>query len=689
FQIFEDGDMTEIGEKGITLSGGQKMPKHIYMDDIFSAVDAHTAWQLLNECLLGPIMKGRTRILVTHHVKSCLAGATYLVAVDNGKIVTSGTISELRNSGILTSILDDSQSELVNPAENAIDASKVSELSILTDFGHINDSTVSDATHVENAIQINDSQPIKKVSKPRVLIEEEARQTGMVKLKIYKSYFLANGNILYWLIAALIFIGARGIQIMENWWLKVWSNASNNNETIQTIFNSVQLDNLIMIDEIFSDIDEPHSTDYYLNIYVLITSLSIIGGVLRSVWLYYGSLRASKKLYQTILHQVIRAPLRFFDTTPVGRILNRFSKDFETIDSTLTGIIYTIFGALYAKASRELKRMDSVSRSPLYSHFTETLIGITTIRAFSASKRFMQDMLLKIDYNSPGIFILWNIDHIDAGLAGLSLSFAMQFTQQIMWTVRKYTLLEMSLNAVERRNIGIFATCSFNSFGRGYPAVTENNQGIFRLKREVYNGITGKQSLLSVLCKYPLQTRHNNATEATTQWNYISITNHQSNPDPNAQLNYANKRKRQEELERIAEKFNSHPTSTNNLHRNSSQKQLRDPPTRPMQSNTTPDQTRLDQLRATLEQVKALGSSSKQNSYNTCTEEQIDKGKKPATFNTNKPFKSLPNPLPTAVLSTPATFPLSNIPQLVIPNNAFLPEIHNEDYRYNRLLAGT
>ncbi|KAF0540786.1 P-loop containing nucleoside triphosphate hydrolase protein [Gigaspora margarita] len=529
FQIFEDDDMTEIGEKGITLSGGQKMrvalaravysrAKHIYMDDIFSAVDAHTAWQLLNECLLGPIMKGRTRILVTHHVKSCLSGATYLVAVDNGKIVTSGTISELRNSGILTSILDDSQSELVNPTENVIDASKVSEQSILTDFGHINDSsTASDATHVENAT-------IKKVSKPRVLVEEEARQTGMVKLKIYKSYFLANGNILYWLIAAVIFIGARGIQIMENWWLKVWSNASKNHETIQTIFNSVQQDNLIMID---GDIDEPHSADYYLNIYVLITFLSIIGGVSRSVWLYYGSLRASKKLYQTILHQVIRAPLRFFDTTPVGRILNRFSKDFETIDSTLTseltqflvnvlmmlstmavltvitkeflvaailfGIIYTIFGALYAKASRELKRMDSVSRSPLYSHFTETLIGITTIRAFSASKRFMQDMLLKIDYNSrpsyyvwltnrwlsihfnftssfvsflAGIFILWNIDHMDAGLAGLSLSFAMQFTRQIMWTVRKYTLLEMSLNAVER-------VSEFSEIPQEAPAIIE------------------------------------------------------------------------------------------------------------------------------------------------------------------------------------------------------------------------
>ncbi|CAG8685634.1 13005_t:CDS:2, partial [Gigaspora rosea] len=161
------------------------------------------------------------------------------------------------------------------------------------------------------------------------------------------------------------------------------------------------------------------------------------------------------------------------------------------------------------------------------------------------------------------------------------------------------------------------------------PAVTKNNQGIFRLKREFYNGFTGKQSPLSVLCKYPLQTRHNNVAEATTRqpifsvggelvtlqkyafilcktikWNYIPITN-QSNPDSNAQSNYANKRKRQEELERIAEKFNSHPTSTQNLHRNSSQKPL------------------------------PSGSSSKQNSYNTHTEEPIDKGKKLANYDTN------------------------------------------------------
>ncbi|CAG8595915.1 10607_t:CDS:10, partial [Cetraspora pellucida] len=549
FQIFEDGDMTEIGEKGITLSGGQKMrvalaravysrAQHIYIDDVFSAVDAHTASQLMSKCLLGSIMKGRTRILVTHHIRLSVADAAYLVLINNGKIVTSGSVSELRNSGTLALILDenDSQSEFVNSielaAENAVKVGNISEQSISSSsvLGHNADSsTASDATlveNVENVAQADGSQPTKKVSKPKVLVEEEARPTGMIKFKIYMSYFRANGNIIYWLIFVGLFIVTRVTQITETWWLQVWSNA-NNSETTPSLFNFVRQNDLIVIDEIVDDIHKPHSVDYYLTIYVLITLLSIVIGILRFVWLYYGSLKASKKLYQRLLHQVIRAPLRFFDTTPVGRILNRFSKDFETIDSSIAqnlswflvnalmmssslvvvtvitreflvaaivfGIIYAIIGALYSKTSRELKRMDSVSRSPLYSHFTETLIGITTIRSFGASKRFMQDMLLKIDNNVrpffyvwlvnrwlsirfnmtsasvsflAGIFILWNLDRLDAGLAGLSLSFAMHFTEQIMWTVRNYTSLEMSLNAVER-------VSEFSEIPQEAPAIIE------------------------------------------------------------------------------------------------------------------------------------------------------------------------------------------------------------------------
>ncbi|CAB4373887.1 unnamed protein product [Rhizophagus irregularis] len=562
-EIFEDGDMTEIGEKGITLSGGQKqrisLARAVYsraqlilMDDVLSAVDTHTAKHLMNNCILGDFMKGRTIILVTHHIRLGLSGASYLVSVDNGKITVAGAISDLKSSGKLSTILEEADSR----SEDVKDSAELAAEKVAKDdadkakFHHVvGASTASTSTaveNVENEVNLGDVQKAKKKNfkKPKILVEEEARPTGAVRLRIYKTYVRANGYVIFWSLVVIIYIVTRTTQIMESWWLKVWSNAnlendiSNNYTSIYEISPFLTSINIATISQIFTptyllnqqierilsarilpfnyDDDnqehtEEHSIDYYLNIYILITLISSLFGVARFIILYYGSLKASKKLHKTLLHQVLRAPLRFFDTTPVGRILNRFSKDFETIDSKISGelawvisnilttititfvitaitkefivaaiiagVIYVIVGILYLNASRECKRLDSVTRSPLYSHFTETLIGITTIRAYGATKRFMQDTFDKIDTNHracfnmwianrwlsirynlsgavlsffAGIFLLYNIDTIDSGLAGLSLSFAINFSEIIMWTIRRYSLLEMSFNAVER-----------------------------------------------------------------------------------------------------------------------------------------------------------------------------------------------------------------------------------------------
>ncbi|CAG8435018.1 7255_t:CDS:10 [Diversispora eburnea] len=544
FEIFEDGDLTEIGEKGITLSGGQKQrvslaravysrAKHIFMDDVLSSVDAHTVRHLVTECLKGDLMKGRTQILVTHHVRFCLSYASYLVNINNGKVSAADSVSKLRDSGLLSSLLEDSdrQIKLEDPTVESIE--NISQSNSDANPAHNPDSSISsDATLVENENQV----PAKKSSKPKVLVDEEERPSGMVRMKIYKTYFRANGHILFWFIVAIFFSGTRGLQVLESWWLKVWSEASipdsNRNGTSPTIldnkifrnmnadyiFSNINVNNIfnnVNVNNIFSNINEQHSVNYYLNIYVAITLATVFFGISRFLWLYYGSLKASRKLYRRLLHRIIRAPLRFFDTTPIGRILNRFNEfgwfltyaimmistimvitaiTYEFIVAAIIfGIMYILIGMLYAKASRELKRMDSTTRSPLYSHFTESLIGITTIRAFGAAERFMQEMLSKIDNNLrpffyvwivnrwlsirynisgafitflAGLFIILNLERIDAGLAGLSLSFAMYFSEQIMWSVRRFTSLEMSLNAVER-------VSEFSEIPQEAPAIIE------------------------------------------------------------------------------------------------------------------------------------------------------------------------------------------------------------------------
>ncbi|ORZ17379.1 P-loop containing nucleoside triphosphate hydrolase protein [Absidia repens] len=519
--ILEDGDMTEIGEKGITLSGGQKArvalaravysrAQNVLMDDVLSAVDAHTAKHLYKSLTENPLMKNRTRVLVTHHVKLCLNGTSYLVHIRSGRTDLVGSPSELRRSGELNTILEEEKDQdIAEQEEEAIESSS-------------NGDTATADAGANNASDAN-----KKA--PRVLVEEENRATGVVKLRLYSLYLKMVGNPFYWFLVAAMLIGARGLDVTESWWVKKWarsydvqspgahvSSVSSLHGAPSYSYLSAPLvaspsNNSVHILGEADTSSDSHSLNYYLGIYVLITSMNILVSTARFAIVYFGVLRASKTLYAELLHRVLRAPLRFFDTTPIGRILNRFAKDIETIDSTIPNdmlnfiiqwlvVISSIItvssvlpvfilpmlivaalsigvGVMFISTSRELRRMDSVSRSPLFSHFTETIVGVTTIRAFGATRRFLQDMLDRVDINSRPYYYVWlvnrwvsvriafmgaainvltsfiillNVDRMDAALAGFCLSFVLLYSDQMLWAIRRYTSLEMSFNAVER-----------------------------------------------------------------------------------------------------------------------------------------------------------------------------------------------------------------------------------------------
>ncbi|KAI7905777.1 uncharacterized protein BX663DRAFT_500876 [Cokeromyces recurvatus] len=533
-EILEDGDATEIGEKGITLSGGQRArvalaravysrAKNVLMDDILSAVDAHTARHLHDKCLVGPLMVGRTRILITHHVGLCISEASYIVHLENGRIHLCGSPEELEAEGVLNLILDD----VVAPAEDEQKETIEKEIEMIDPDVTIH-TVMADSKKADH-------------SSPRVLVKEETRAIGRVKTRMYKTYLKALGGPLFWVIVCGVILGSRSLDVAESWWIKKWVHSNESNMTasnasffkrVQYTFMGQQLSTITgstLIDNeggslefiptgnknfgLFSTsiTENSDQLNMYLTIYIIITTTNIIVGASRFAVLYYGSLKASKNLYQDLLKRILHAPMRYFDTTPIGRILNRFSKDFEFIDSgvpndlmyfliqwiiMISAVLTVCFvlpafiipmavvtflnimvGKRFTAASRELRRMDSVTRSPLFTHFGETLVGAATIRAYGVTRQFMNEFLRRVDTNSrpfyyvwianrwvgvrfsflgaavnfcTGVFILLSLNYMDASLAGFCLSFVLTYTSQMTMAIKRYTRLEMSFNAVER-----------------------------------------------------------------------------------------------------------------------------------------------------------------------------------------------------------------------------------------------
>lgn len=498
----EDGDQTEIGEKGITLSGGQKArvalaravysrAQNVFMDDVLSAVDAHTAKHLYEQCLLGPLMRRRTQILITHHVSLCIEGCAYVVFVQDGCVKLSGSLSELKQSGQLTVILKENTETEKFEEEEEVDFIVEDQLPETTE----------------------------EISrKPKTLVEIESRASGSVKIKLYKFYCTLLGNWVFLLFIFIAVFGSKGLDVISNWWLKEWSQsyeqsfpADNNSFHMYTPLHRLEPANqftsnqwpaastslfanpLSTNDSAVSYKNESASRlNRYLGIYVLINISQIAVIVLSYAAIFAGGIRASRNLYVMLLNRVFCAPLRFFDTTPVGRIVNRFAKDFEIIDSSvptnalqfviqLTALLFIVcvatsifpalivimiavafinvyFGLKFVSASRELKRMDSVSRSPIFTHFSETIVGVTTIRAFGMTQKFMMDMIDRVDFNArpmhytyalsrwigtrvaamgslvslmTGVFILMNLDFIDAATAGFCLSYVLSFNSMV------------------------------------------------------------------------------------------------------------------------------------------------------------------------------------------------------------------------------------------------------------------
>ena len=536
--ILDAGDQTLVGEKGITLSGGQKQrislaraiysnSKHILLDDCLSAVDTHTAKHIFEEALIGDLMVHRTCILVSHNVALTIPLAQFVVVLSNGKIVAQGTPEQIAENGVLGDELHRSRS--VSRANSRPSSPKSSDPD--EERSHLSGRTVNGSATPDG------KSPGKSKGKPIKPEEQfidhrlEAKATGRVKWSTIQMYLKSMGPWWYWIFAAGGFIATQLGSVATNVWIRQWSNAYHvggvhashaainafqaqralskshfGGSNIQ-VPQSHATSDYVSIMSSFYDVDAA----YYLGIYAILGAVYVFICFSREIILFWGSRRASWHLHERLMTSILHARFRFFDSTPLGQLMNRFSKDIQALDqevapvaigllhsaaSVLTIVIlisiitpgflipgffitimYVLTGLLYICSSRDLKRIEAVQRSPLFQHFGETLSGVVTIRAYGDESRFIQDSHSKVNtHNRPfiylwatnrwlalridmagalvsffsGMFVVINAGTIDPGAAGLALSYAITFTQNVLWLVRLYAANEQNMNAVER-----------------------------------------------------------------------------------------------------------------------------------------------------------------------------------------------------------------------------------------------
>ncbi|XP_077979514.1 ATP-binding cassette sub-family C member 9-like [Glandiceps talaboti] len=492
--ILPAGDMTEIGERGINLSGGQKqrvsIARAIYsntdivlMDDPFSALDVHIGSHVMEYGIMDLLLRAdRTVIVVSHRVQN-LDYANLVILMENGEVSRQDNLRELKTSNpelfaewtrLIESV---SESDTGGAQEDAVQDGDIDQETLRFNVPRVQDEKGTD----EN------------LDSTGALISNEEREKGSVSWKIYLAYAKAVKLPLVVLVLTL-FAAVGAMQMATDFWLAEWSEAGvrPQNET---------------------GVDPSSEVVYYLSVYAVLLLGYIIVTIVATSCNIIFSLLAAKRIHIALLRNIVHAPLRFFETNPLGRILNRFSSDTNIIDQRIwmtilyvctrfimfvcavvvNIVVVPIFALLiiplllpyylipkfFIKSSRELQRLDSITRSPVFAQFSESLGGLQTIRAYRDEARFKKYLTGRIDTNNtPHVYVQFSyrwltvqmelvgtvfilasglstlitcvLGNLEPSLVGLSLSYSFSLVGRLNWLVRMVAEMEMQMNAVER-----------------------------------------------------------------------------------------------------------------------------------------------------------------------------------------------------------------------------------------------
>ncbi|XP_072034829.1 ATP-binding cassette sub-family C member 4-like [Amphiura filiformis] len=527
------GDMTLVGERGVTLSGGQRarvsLARAVYnnadvflLDDPLSAVDTTVGRQLFEDCISG-LLANKPRILVTHQLQY-LHDADKILILKKGKGVI-GTYEELEESGIDFALLlkerkkeekdDENDADFPVPRKRTVsDACSVMSIA----------SAISEESHRLLEYESN----MEKEDEDLGQLSGEEKAAGSIGVKVYMRFFLAGCSMLFFMFFMVINLTAQGVINVADWWLAEWTYAEENalrsgdgNSTFTYTSSDLITVNIYQPDELqrYKETDLPTTSPDEVDSvwYAWIYSCLVLGIVIfsfgRTFLLYFIMVNASKNLHNQMFNSIIRAPMQFFDSNPVGRILNRFAKDIGFMDELLPTtmgdfnqislmvlgvvificvlnpmvllftlplcVIFIFVRMFFLQTSRDVKRLEGITRSPVFSHLSATLQGLSTVRAFQAEQKFCQIFDNHQDLHTQAWFLFlsttrWfgvvidslsavfvigvafsciiaaDIFKLDSGLVGLSLSYALSLMGAFQWGVRQSAEVENQMTSTER-----------------------------------------------------------------------------------------------------------------------------------------------------------------------------------------------------------------------------------------------
>lgn len=559
----EAGVLTEIGERGINLSGGQKarisLARAVYrnadvylLDDPLSAVDAHVGKHIFHHCIRDTL-SSKTRLLVTHQVQY-LPEVDYIVLLEDGAIRAQGTYDDLAKQGIdLTGLMAAAEDEpqaaveeegpsrqtevmhLVHaspavpegdrPRPNAragtamqqpmeqggspVDDTQGYTQEPSTDMflsQQPRDELETESQHYSALTDLSENgglgqvviatAALRKKEKRResTLMSLEERQTGSVSWAAYSSYIGAGGHGYFWFAVLLITL-SQGCLLLASFYLAYWGKVSVRREEQLNPLSGAQ-------------------NVHFLSIYAAISGMAILLVLFRSIIMAEHRIGTSAQLHGRLLTAVIGAPVAFFDVTPLGRILNRFSSDIVTLDEELSQTLFQVSNAafsvlgaiagiaaatkgsflaimapmtvtyyfiqnLFRATNTAVARLQSISLSPIYADFSQALVGVSSIRAYNKQTEFIAHLEALVDRNTIAVITQalasqWLAIRLDclgavttffiaavavafpnfipAGFLGLGLSYAFQITSSLKFDVRMLAQFEAQMNSIERIN---------------------------------------------------------------------------------------------------------------------------------------------------------------------------------------------------------------------------------------------